>query len=202
MPRADEKQESGSGNARRFATTRWSIVLAAGNRSSPQSASALATLCETYWYSLYEYVRRSGHDADDARDLTQAFFARLLEKNDLAAIKRERGRFRSFLLASLKHFLANEWDRQRAQKRGGGRPPFSIDFGAAEDRCVPRTSMTACGTMEPEMQIIDTSPPVSLCPISRGCPTISAAQALLREARYCPPAMIRSSIGTSIIQRL
>jgi DNA-directed RNA polymerase specialized sigma24 family protein len=145
MLRADEKQESGSGNARRFATTRWSIVLAAGNRSSPQSASALATLCETYWYSLYEYVRRSGHDADDARDLTQAFFARLLEKNDLAAVKRERGRFRSFLLASLKRFLANEWDRQWAQKRGGGRPPFSIDFGAAEDcyRGEPSHELTA-----------------------------------------------------------
>lgn len=134
MPRADEKQESGSGNSRRFATTRWSIVLAAGNRSSPQSASALATLCETCWYSLYEYVRRSGHDADDARDLTQALFARLLEKNDLAAADPERGRFRSFLLASLKHFLANEWDRARAEKRGGGRAVLSIDFGTAEQR--------------------------------------------------------------------
>ena len=79
------------------------------------------TLCETYWYPLYAYVRRRGHDADDAQDLTQAFFARLLEKNDLAAAQQERGKFRSFLLTSLKHFLANEWDRGRAQKRGGGR---------------------------------------------------------------------------------
>ena len=131
---ADQEQESGPGSARHFATTRWSLVLAAGNPSSPQSAAALAALCETYWYPLYAYVRRRGHDADDAQDLTQTFFARLLEKNDLAAARRERGKFRSFLLTSLKHFLANEWDRERAQKRGGGRPSLSIDFGTAEDR--------------------------------------------------------------------
>jgi RNA polymerase sigma factor (sigma-70 family) len=131
---ADQEQESGPGSARRFATTRWSLVLAAGKRNSPQSAAALAALCETYWYPLYAYVRRRGHDADEAQDLTQAFFARLLEKNDLAAAQRERGKFRSFLLTSLKHFLANEWDRGRAKKRGGDRSPVSIDFGIAEDR--------------------------------------------------------------------
>src|SRR5271155_692938 len=134
MPPVDKEQEPAHSGSRQFATTRWSLVLAAGQRSSPQSSAALATLCENYWYPLYAYVRRRGHDSDEAQDLTQAFFARLLEKNDLAAADPERGRFRSFLLASLKHFLANEWDRQRAQKRGGGRPPFSIDFGAAEDR--------------------------------------------------------------------
>jgi RNA polymerase sigma-70 factor (ECF subfamily) len=117
-----------------LATTRWSLVLAAGQRSSPQSAAALRALCETYWYPLYAYVRRRGNDPHDALDLTQAFFARLLEKDDLAAARPERGRFRSFLLASLKHFLANEWDRDRAQKRGGGRSALSIDFGIAEDR--------------------------------------------------------------------
>ena len=131
---ADEIHELGPGSARRFATTRWSLVLAAGNPSSPQSAAALAALCETYWYPLYAYVRRRGHDADDTQDLTQAFFARLLEKNDLAAAERERGKFRSFLLTSLKHFLSNEWDRVHAKKRGGGRTPVSIDFGAAEGR--------------------------------------------------------------------
>jgi RNA polymerase sigma-70 factor (ECF subfamily) len=131
---ADENLESGPGSARRFATTRWSLVLAAGKRSSPQSAAALAALCETYWYPLYAYVRRCGHDADDAQDLTQAFFTRLLEKNDLATAERERGKFRWFLLTSLKHFLSNEWDRSHAQKRGGGRTPVSIDFAAAEGR--------------------------------------------------------------------
>jgi len=131
---ADQEQASGPGSARRFATTRWSLVLAAGKRSAPQSAAALAALCETYWYPLYAYVRRRGHDADEAQDLTQAFFARLIKKCDLAAAQQERGRFRSFLLTSLKHFLSNERDRGHAQKRGGGRTPVSIDFATAEGR--------------------------------------------------------------------
>jgi RNA polymerase sigma factor (sigma-70 family) len=134
MAPIDEQQEPASSGPRQFATTRWSLVLAAGQRSSPQSSAALATLCENYWYPLYAYVRRRGQDADEAQDFTQAFFARLLEKNDLAAADPGRGRFRSFLLASLKHFLANEWDRSRAQKRGGGRAALSIDFRTAEER--------------------------------------------------------------------
>jgi RNA polymerase sigma-70 factor (ECF subfamily) len=128
-----DKKPAPSGS-RQFATTRWSLVLAAGRRSSPQSSAALATLCENYWYPLYAYVRRRGHEAHEAEDFTQAFFARLLEKNDLTAADPGRGRFRSFLLTSLKHFLANEWDRHRAQKRGGGRSVLSIDFGTAEER--------------------------------------------------------------------
>ena len=108
--------------------------MAAGQRGSPQSSAALATLCENYWYPLYAYARRRGHQADEAQEFTQAFFARLLEKNDLAAADPGRGRFRSFLLTSLKHFLANEWDRARAQKRGGGRSVLWIDFGTAEER--------------------------------------------------------------------
>ncbi|HEV3304183.1 MAG TPA: sigma-70 family RNA polymerase sigma factor [Planctomycetaceae bacterium] len=134
MAPVDEPQEPAPSGSRQFATTRWSLVLAAGQRSSPQSSVALATLCENYWYPLYAYVRRRGHDADEAQDFTQTFFARLLEKNDLAAADPARGRFRSFLLASLKHFLANEWDRARAVKRGGGRAVLSIDFGTAEER--------------------------------------------------------------------
>jgi RNA polymerase sigma-70 factor (ECF subfamily) len=130
----DEQHDPAPSGSRQFATTRWSLVLAAGKRSSPQSSAALATLCENYWYPLYAYVRRRGHEANEAEDFTQAFFARLLEKNDLAAADPERGRFRSFLLASLKHFLANEWDRARAEKRGGGRAALSIDFGTAEER--------------------------------------------------------------------
>jgi RNA polymerase sigma factor (sigma-70 family) len=134
MARADEQQEPAHSGSRQFATTRWSLVLAAGQRGSPQSSDALATLCVNYWYPLYAYVRRLGHDADEAQDFTQAYFARLLEKNDLAAADPGRGRFRAFLLTSLKHFLANEWDRARAEKRGGGRSVLSIDFGTAEER--------------------------------------------------------------------
>jgi RNA polymerase sigma-70 factor (ECF subfamily) len=101
---------------------------------SPQSQQALETLCGNYWYPLYAYVRRQGHSAHDAQDLTQAFFARLLEKNYLADVQREKGRFRSFLLASLKHFLANEWDREQALKRGGGKRLIALDEDSAESR--------------------------------------------------------------------
>ena len=98
-----------------FAATRWTVVLTAGQGQS----RALEELCRTYWYPLYAYVRRRGYEAHEAEDLTQEFFARLLAKNYLADVEREKGKFRSFLLASLKHFLANEWDKARAQKRGG-----------------------------------------------------------------------------------
>src|SRR5580765_3443435 len=94
-----------------FVTTRWTVVLSAGCKSSPQSDHALAELCQTYWYPLYTYVRRQGRTKEDAEDQVQAFFARFLERNYLEGLAAERGRFRAFLLASLKHFLANEWDR-------------------------------------------------------------------------------------------
>jgi DNA-directed RNA polymerase specialized sigma24 family protein len=127
-----ETDRSGNGQAR-FATTRWSIIAAAG-RGPGHRRAALEGLCRTYWYPLYAFVRRRGYDAERAQDLTQDFFARFLEKNDVAAARSERGRFRSFLLASMKHFLANDWDRERAAKRGGGRKPLSFDAGAAETR--------------------------------------------------------------------
>jgi RNA polymerase sigma-70 factor (ECF subfamily) len=111
-----------------FATTHWTVVLAAGQRSTPQSDRALEELCRTYWFPLYAYVRRRGHTKEDAEDLTQTFFARFLEKNYLEGLSAERGRFRAFLLASLKHFLANEWDKSRRQKRGGGMTPLSLDW--------------------------------------------------------------------------
>ncbi len=119
---------------RHFATTRWSIVLAAGRDNSPEAKTALVTLCETYWFPLYAFVRRQGYDAQDAQDLTQGFFTRLLEKKDLRDVQRERGKFRSFLLASMKHFLMNEWDRTQAQKRGGDLRMLSVDFDEAESR--------------------------------------------------------------------
>lgn len=111
-----------------FAATRWTLVLNAAKQGGTEPARlALAELCRVYWFPLYAYVRRRGYSAEDAQDLTQAFFARLLEKNWLDAVAPEKGRFRAFLLAALKHFLANEWDKARAQKRGGGVVPVSLD---------------------------------------------------------------------------
>ena len=117
-----------------FATTRWTVVLAAGDRSTPQADVALEELCRTYWYPLYAYVRRHGHSREDAEDLTQAFFARLLEKNYLEGISSNGGKFRAFLLVAIKRFLANEWDRANRQKRGGGVAPLSLDWQDADTR--------------------------------------------------------------------
>jgi DNA-directed RNA polymerase specialized sigma24 family protein len=117
-----------------FLTTRWTEVIQAAQAHAPGGAAALENLCGQYWYPLYAYVRRQGFSPHDAQDLTQAFFARFLEKNFLAQVDRARGKFRSFLLASLKHFLANEWDRVRAQKRGGGAQIISLDEQSAEAR--------------------------------------------------------------------
>ncbi len=117
-----------------FVATHWSVVLSARKKDSPQSAAALETLCRTYWYPLYAYVRHQGESKEDAEDLTQAFFARFLEKNYLEGLRSEKGRFRAFLLAALKHFLANEWDKSRRQKRGGGVTPFALDGQNADTR--------------------------------------------------------------------
>ncbi len=103
-----------------FATTRWTVVLAAGRRSEPEADVALEELCRTYWYPLYAFVRRQGCSHEDAEDLTQAFFVRFLEKDYPEGLSQEKGRFRAFLLAAMKHFLSNEWDRTQCQKRGGG----------------------------------------------------------------------------------
>lgn len=130
---SSEDSPAGAGG-RQFATTHWSLVLAARGGDSPQSRAALAELCAAYWYPLYAYVRRRGHDADEAQDLTQGYFARLLEKDDLRDVDRARGKFRSFLLASFQHYLCNEYDRARARKRGGGRQPLPLDFPDAEGR--------------------------------------------------------------------
>jgi RNA polymerase sigma-70 factor (ECF subfamily) len=115
-----------------FATTHWTVVLAAGRRCTPQSDHALEELCRTYWFPLYAYVRRRGHTKEDAEDLVQAFFARFLARNYLEGLSAERGRFRAFLLASLKHFLANEWDKSQRQKRGGHVTHLSLDWQTAD----------------------------------------------------------------------
>jgi len=117
-----------------FETTRWSII-AAARGSDPEAAhAALSTLCETYWYPVYAFIRRWGADPDRARDLTQGFFASLLERRDIEQVQPERGRFRTFLLASAKHFVLNESARGRAMKRGGGVPLLSLAFDEAEGR--------------------------------------------------------------------
>ena len=117
-----------------FETTRWSLVVAAGSGDSSSARAALVTLCETYWYPLYAYVRRRGTSADDARDLTQGFFTSLLERRDFEHLRQERGRFRAFLLASLQHFLANDAARRRTQKRGGDITFLPLAFDDAEGR--------------------------------------------------------------------
>ena len=117
-----------------FLTTHWSVVLRAGDLASPRREQALETLCRAYWYPLYAYVRRCGYAEEEAKDLTQGFFLRLLEKNYLGDVDTRRGRFRTFLLTSLGHFLANEWDKTRAQKRGGDVQFLSLDAVDAEGR--------------------------------------------------------------------
>src|SRR5687767_2131526 len=117
-----------------FHTTHWSIVTLAADTGSPNSLEALEKLCRAYWFPLYAFVRRRGHDVEEARDLTQGFFAVLLEKNYVAGADVQRGRFRTFLLAAMSHYLANEWNRAHAKKRGGSAPPFSLDALDAESR--------------------------------------------------------------------
>ncbi|MBT6156909.1 MAG: sigma-70 family RNA polymerase sigma factor [Planctomycetaceae bacterium] len=130
---SDDHQADPTGNdAGAFATTHWSLVLAAGERGDAASDRALENLCRAYWPPLYAYVRRRVSDIHEAQDLTQAFFERLLEKHYLVEADPERGRFRAFLITAFKHFLSKEWDKAKAQKRGGGRAPFSLDF-ASED---------------------------------------------------------------------
>ncbi len=127
-----------------FATTRWSQVLTAAGRETPRSAEALARLCEAYWYPLYAYVRRQGYDAEQAQSLTQEFFATLLEKHYLRSADPSRGRFRSFLLASMKHFLSNERDRASAIKRGGRAVvvPFEVETAEGWYRLEPAEAET------------------------------------------------------------
>jgi RNA polymerase sigma-70 factor (ECF subfamily) len=118
--------------SRQFATTRWSLVLATRQGSTPEAHEALSSLCQLYWYPLYAFIRRQGHGPDDAHDLAQGFFTALLEKNQFAIADPQRGRFRSWLLASLQHYLSNARDRERTLKRGGGQPPLSLDVPMAE----------------------------------------------------------------------
>ena len=113
-----------------FATTRWTLVMNAGE----SGGAALGELCSAYWFPVYAYVRRRGHTKEDAEDLTQGFFASLLARGDIAGLRRENGKFRAFLLAAMKHFLANEYDRSQRVKRGGGAPHLPLDWQQADLR--------------------------------------------------------------------
>lgn len=124
--------KSRSGDQEAFVTTQWSRVLEAGHQRGSEGAEALASLCQDYWYPLFAHVRRRGHGQEDAQDLTQAFFERLLEKHWLREADPTRGRFRTFLLTALNHFLANAWDKSRALKRGGGFQHVPFDTRSAE----------------------------------------------------------------------
>jgi RNA polymerase sigma-70 factor (ECF subfamily) len=117
-----------------FRTTHWSVVLMAGRDDSTQATAALEKLCRTYWYPIYSFLRWRGYDSHDAEDLTQGFFAQLLQRNDFISVDAAKGKFRSFLLGALSHFLANEWDRSQRLKRGGGQSVISLDAQSAEER--------------------------------------------------------------------
>jgi RNA polymerase sigma factor (sigma-70 family) len=129
-----------------FVTTLWTAVLQAGQTDSPIASAALDKLCRAYWYPLYVFVRRQGSGPEEAQDLTQEFFCRILQKNYLQSADRNRGRFRSFLLASLKNFLANEWNRSQRLKRGGGAAVLSMDAEGAEQRY----ALEAADSLTPE----------------------------------------------------
>ena len=130
----NSSQAKGLGVTPVFGTTHWSVVLAAGGASAPEAMAALAKLCQTYWYPLYCCVRRHGRSPEDAQDLTQAFFEKLIARNQISLADRERGRFRTFLLRSLENFLHNEHEKASTQKRGGGRAVISWDAQSAEER--------------------------------------------------------------------
>jgi RNA polymerase sigma factor (sigma-70 family) len=136
MDSSSPQKEPVRQNVSQFATTNWSLVLAAGGREDSGSRKALAELCEAYWYPVYAYVRRRVPDVHEAQDLTQEFFARLLEEHSIEPADPSRGRFRSFLLTTCKRFLVNEWHKARTAKRGGGQLPLSLDFESGESKYI------------------------------------------------------------------
>jgi DNA-directed RNA polymerase specialized sigma24 family protein len=150
MDMREPGRESNPDSPRAFATTHWSVVVAAGKDESTPARSALETLCRAYWYPIYVYVRRKGHGPDDALDLTQEFFAQLISKHHLRLADRDKGKFRTFLLATLDYFLAREWSRAHRQKRGGRFTFVSLDQQTPEERY--RLEPADCET--PEKQFL------------------------------------------------
>jgi RNA polymerase sigma factor (sigma-70 family) len=147
-----EDPEPSTGGRPVFATTHWSVVLAAGQSADAQASAALEQLCCTYWYPLYAYVRRRGHSPEDAQDLTQQFFALFLRKEYFRLADRGRGRFRTFLLHALEHFLINEWKRAQCAKRGGGTTSLSLDVERAEHRFANEPTVTLTPELAYEKQ--------------------------------------------------
>ncbi len=150
MGQAEHALPPRAGHDSRFATTRWSLVIAAGGTGSQDGRTAMTRLLETYWYPLYAFVRRKGRDPDEAFDLTQEFLARLLERKLLTAADPLKGRFRTFLLAALERFLVDEWRREVRKKRGGGRTVLSLSLIDAEERyrLEPAATLTPEGIYE------------------------------------------------------
>jgi len=134
MPALEQELTGASGHNGQFQTTHWSTVITAGPNDSEAATAAMARLCQTYWQPLYVYIRRLGHGPENAQDLTQEFFARLLAKDYLKTVDRTKGKFRSFLLTAVKRFLANEWDWANRLKRGGGKEVFSLEAADFEGR--------------------------------------------------------------------
>ncbi len=132
MNTSSENQDRSSGRV--FATTSWSMVIQAATPNTPESSFALADLCDAYWYPLYSFVRRKGYTREEAEDLTQSFFSELLEKKQLSVADQQRGRFRTFLLAALDHFVSKQWRAKNALKRGGGSSIISFDFQTADEQ--------------------------------------------------------------------
>ncbi|MHB8955260.1 MAG: RNA polymerase sigma factor [Pirellulaceae bacterium] len=143
MSAGDPEPNDDSSHSHRFATTHWSVVVAAGLSSDPAARQALATLCEDYWYPLYAYIRRRGCQPAEAQDLAQGYFLQLLQRNVVQAADQTRGRFRSFLLSSLDHYMANQWRHDQAQKRGGGQiRSLDVEEGERRYRLEPVDEMT------------------------------------------------------------
>lgn len=142
MATADDDDGSDAHRSHAFRPTRWSLIVAARRQTSPESQTALATLCEQYWHPVYAFLRRRGCNVHDALDLTQGFFALLLEKNYVEDADPAKGRFRTFLLTSVRHFLSNQRDWSRAQKRGGGATPLSLNLDPDDPRLVAEPQST------------------------------------------------------------
>jgi RNA polymerase sigma-70 factor (ECF subfamily) len=189
------------GTPRVFATTHWSVVVAAGEGDSEGSRSALEILCQGYWYPIYVYVRRKGHEPESAQDLTQEFFAQLISKEHLKLADRKKGKFRTFLLAMLDHFLAREWSRAHRQKRGGKFTFISLDGQSPEDRyrIEPRHSETPEKNFERQWAL--TVLEKTMTALERECNSSSKAS-LFREAKALLTAGPESGTYTEMSRRL
>jgi RNA polymerase sigma factor (sigma-70 family) len=142
MPGTTNQPESLLAVSPEFRTTHWSVVLLAGDNATSDATAALEQLCRAYWYPLYAFVRRKGHNPHDAQDLTQAFFERMMEKSFLQSVDRNKGKFRSFLLACLNHFLAKDWRDGHTLKRGGAATFLPLDTAAYDERLAAETLST------------------------------------------------------------